>query len=132
MPLFDSERFSFILGEIAARDQDTPFLHWPELFEVSKKDDYWDPTEVLRATAKAARHDRDIYINRPCKVLLSLKQTLFHSGGEELTPGSREGDSGDEIYLIYVDVGQHVVGFAVRNELSIRLSCLVHEFEIQG
>jgi hypothetical protein len=55
VPLFDSERFSFVPGEIAAGDQETPFLHWPKLSEVSKKQDYWNPTEVLRAATKDAQ-----------------------------------------------------------------------------
>jgi hypothetical protein len=54
MPLFDSERFSFVPREITAGDQDTPFLHWPELLEIPEKEDDWDPTEILCAAAQAA------------------------------------------------------------------------------
>ena len=66
-----------------------------------------------------------MYIKRPCKVLHSSKQTVFHSRGEELMPDSREGDSRHKIHLVYVDIGQLVAGLAVGNEFSVSLSCLV-------
>lgn len=73
-----------------------------------------------------------MYVNRPCKALHSLKQTLFHPGGKELTPQPRECGAEDKIRLVYIDVNQHSAGFAIRNEIPVSLSCLVHEFEIQG
>jgi hypothetical protein len=52
-------------------------------------------------------------------------------GNEESTLGLTEGDSGDKIYLVNIDIGQHAVGFAVGNKPPYVCRDLADKLKIQ-
>lgn len=79
----------------------------------------------------ACRYNREICENKIYKILHNSKQLRFHFRSQAFTLDSRQGVSRYKIHLIYEDFIKFIARFAAGNKITLRLSYLAKEVEIQ-